>query len=159
MSSFGARIKLHSIRRCPVCGHNDRIMKCGMCFDCYKRRQSRVRIENLKRGKNSLVKLPANAPERQFIESAEAKGWVVIRKGWPDYLCFKLDDDGRTAEIMAVEVKPSHADGLRFHQAVNCALLTEKGIDCYLYGAAEKSLRKIEGSVPSELKGRRRKAS
>jgi hypothetical protein len=108
----------------------------------------------MKRGEKSLLKLPTNKPERQFIESAEEKGWSVIRKGWPDYLCFKLDADGKISELMAVEVKPTHQEGLKLHQLINCILLSRKGIDCYLYGAQEKTLRKIEGEIPPTLFGK-----
>jgi hypothetical protein len=154
MANRGAKINLYKVRRCPECARNDRILKCGICYECYRKRQDGACRENKKRGELCLVKIPANRSERQFIESAEAKGWKVIRKGWPDYLCFMLNTDGTIKEIMGVEVKPNHSEGLKFHQSVNCSLLNMKGIDCYLYGAQERALRKIESDIPFDVSQR-----
>ena len=92
---------------------------------------------------NPLVRQTKNKSEQAFIDAAHEKGWQVIRKGWPDYLCFKQGEDGGIAEIMAVEVKPRHAEGLKFHQILSASILSGCGIECFVYGAQEGTIRKV----------------
>ena len=154
MTNPGARHKIYRIKKCPECGQVDRILRCGVCFECLKHRRGKAKTETIKRGEYSLLKMPANKSERQFIESAEEKGWTVIRKGWPDYFCFKLDSKGEIVDLMAVEVKPTLEEGLKLHQMISAVLLSNKTINCFLYGAKEKTLRKIEGKIPSVFNSR-----
>lgn len=71
-----------------------------------------------------------NTTETAFDEWAKSQGYVVTKRGWPDFLCLK---DGRVA---AVEVKPRTKKGrhkhLKLEQVVSLAVLQKSGIDCYL---------------------------
>lgn len=45
----------------------------------------------------------ANASEKAVRDFAEVHGYTVLRKGWPDFLCF-IERDGKI-ELHAIEVK------------------------------------------------------
>lgn len=47
---------------------------------------------------------PQNKSEKAIWSRLHSDGWTVLRKGWPDFFCFKDVPEGR--DIMVVEVKP-----------------------------------------------------
>lgn len=49
--------------------------------------------------------VPMNPLETKIKQQLEEDGWTVLRRGWPDFLCFRqIRDTGY--ELKAVEVKP-----------------------------------------------------
>jgi hypothetical protein len=64
-----------------------------------------------------------------FYDKMVEAGWIVIRTGWPDFLCF------RNHEICAVEVKPDQSQGLKKSQAIVMNLLASLGLKCYKWDA------------------------
>jgi hypothetical protein len=66
-------------------------------------------------------------PEQAFREMAEAKGWDVTKRGWPDFLC------RRNGELMAVEVKGPR-DGLSPQQYETISDLRRVGIPTFVWG-------------------------
>ena len=75
----------------------------------------------------------SNESERQFIEQALKKGWIVTRKGWPDYLCVKTDPLTKKESLVLVEVKRSKKDKPRKEQLKVMRLLAAYGVPCYVW--------------------------
>ena len=73
--------------------------------------------------------------EKQVREALEKQGWVVYTKGWPDFLCLKINPSDRW-EVGFVEVKRDaktvikeiFSDPKHLHQYVVTQALTEAGI-------------------------------
>lgn len=63
-----------------------------------------------------------NELEKKVRAAYEAKGWTVLRDGWPDFLCIRKRADG-TIELSGVEVK-SKNDLLRDNQKKMLASLS-----------------------------------
>jgi len=97
------------------------------------------------------VRHTPNAAEHQFIKRAQRRGWIVIRKGWPDYLCFRPTTKIGEYELMAVEVKPFFEKGLEPHQIISMSFLALKGLPCFVYGAQEERLRPVNAKPEPEL--------
>ena len=81
-------------------------------------------------GKSRLDELlesrrPKNGAERLFHERAEANGWRVTRRGWPDFFCW--NEDGN---FFAVEIKRPR-QRLKKHQAAVLQILADHGIPAY----------------------------
>jgi len=57
--------------------------------------------------------VPSNPAERKVAEEYAAKGWTVIRGGWPDFLMYR--EVNGVPEHLGVEVK-SDDDTVRPHQ-------------------------------------------
>lgn len=66
-----------------------------------------------------------NQAEATFRINAEASGWKVLHRGWPDFFCKK---DGR---IVLVEVKPRATSPLKREQARVMSALAAFGIPCF----------------------------
>lgn len=104
---------------------------------------SRTRQSPLANGNQPIV-LGSNAAERQFIRQARLHGWKCLRAGWPDFMLVKKNEKGGV-EFRAVEVKRAHKDDpLRDAQKLMLAALAVQGIDCFIWSAETKALRKIE---------------
>jgi len=65
-----------------------------------------------------------NKREDQFANEAVSRGWTVIKRGWPDFLCWKGD------EMVFVEVKPE-GDPLSAYQNVVMDKLAGLGLRWY----------------------------
>lgn len=87
------------------------------------RRHSRERI-------NSSIQ-PTKVPsEIQFFNIIKSQGWTPVKRGWPDYLCYK---DGK---IILVEVKSKSFDGgMSPFQKFMTAVLSANGLECYRWTA------------------------
>lgn len=57
---------------------------------------------------------PRNKAEYAVWSTLRSEGWTVIRKGWPDFACFR--QQGEVEESMVVEVKPQDWYALRKEQ-------------------------------------------
>lgn len=73
-----------------------------------------------------------NGTELKFKQLAMEKGWLVTKRGWPDFICF--DNIGKP---FFVEVKPRVKDGsrmkkIRKEQAEILDILSEAGFRCYV---------------------------
>jgi hypothetical protein len=78
-----------------------------------------------------------NYCEARIAESLRADGWKVLRNGWPDFLCWRDESDGRR-KVICVEVKDeTTGDSLRKPQIMNHAVLTEIGLPVYVLGKPE----------------------
>lgn len=74
-----------------------------------------------------IVRIPKNISEHEFYSRMTREGWEVVRRGWPDFACFKGD------EFIAVEVKPGNNYYLKRSQYRLMAALAARGIKCYLW--------------------------
>lgn len=83
-----------------------------------------------------------NAAEQGFAELAFEKGWLITKRGWPDFFCF--DSKGRP---FVVEVKPRTCDGrpgrLKPSQSMVMRTLSAFGIRCFVSDGSN-----IEGYEP-----------
>lgn len=70
---------------------------------------------------------PKNAAEAQFFDAAVNAGWVLTKRGWPDFFLKRGED------VVAVEVKPSNSRALRREQARVLAALSAAGIPCAIW--------------------------
>lgn len=73
-----------------------------------------------------------NAAEQAFNAQAQAKGWKISKRGWPDFMRFLPD-----GSIEAYEVKPRTQDGkrtkcLKREQYAAMIALSRCGVKCYL---------------------------
>ena len=73
----------------------------------------------------NLNKSYKNRAEGKFAELARSKGWSLMKRGYPDFFCFKGDD------IMLVEVKPDINHRLSKSQVMVMNFLKSKGVKCY----------------------------
>lgn len=74
------------------------------------------------------AKAPKNSTEKQFFEFADAQGWVVTKKGWPDYACFLPAENNR---FLVVEIKSLRSHKLRAWQWKVLEALTSCGVESY----------------------------
>jgi hypothetical protein len=65
-----------------------------------------------------------NKREDKFANEAVRRGWTVIKRGWPDFLCWQGE------EVIFVEVKPE-GDSLSSYQKVVMQKLASLGLKCY----------------------------
>jgi hypothetical protein len=77
----------------------------------------------------SDCKPPKNKAERLFYDLAKEKGYVIARRGWPDYLVY----DEAENRYFAVEVKPSKDCPLKGSQIATAELLTHVGLDTLVW--------------------------
>lgn len=82
-----------------------------------------------------------NKTEQMFVVWAEAQGWSVTKRGWPDFICRRGD------EIMAVEVKGGN-DGVRPEQAQTLRDLKDAGLPTYVWWP-ERGLLTVGGTTES----------
>lgn len=91
---------------------------------------------------------PKNPTELEAHRELVEMGYIVLKRGWPDFLVFNKDD------VFAVEVK-TDTDIVRPSQRVMLELLAANGIDTYVrrgnaegsrnnYGKIGKSKRWVE---------------
>jgi hypothetical protein len=73
----------------------------------------------------SSTKRPKNASEGAFWDAAQATGWTVSKRGWPDFICWKDE------QLMVVEVKRHRGYRLKRHQTKVMIELAKRGIACY----------------------------
>ena len=66
-----------------------------------------------------------NAAEEAFRVAAGRAGWLVSKRGWPDFICVK------GARFMAVEVKAVRRRTLKREQLKVMELLAGKGVECF----------------------------
>jgi hypothetical protein len=69
---------------------------------------------------------PKNKTEGAFFDAATTKGWIVSKKGWPDFFC--LHPDG---SVMVVETKPNK-HRLAPWQNIIMTILSQNGIPCFI---------------------------
>ena len=70
--------------------------------------------------------------ENKIAESLEGAGWMVLRDGWPDFLCYREAEDGKR-EVVCVEVKnPNTGDIVRRCQQAVHEILVAAGIPVYV---------------------------
>lgn len=70
---------------------------------------------------------PKNYAEGWCYDELSRKGYVLTKRGWADFFCFKDD------EIMCVEVKPTIKHNLKREQHKVMKALSERGIPCFVW--------------------------
>ncbi len=70
---------------------------------------------------------PSNPAEAEFFDGAASAGWLLTKRGWPDFFLKRGED------VVAVEVKPADSRGLRREQVRVLAALSEAGIPCAVW--------------------------
>jgi hypothetical protein len=80
-----------------------------------------------------------NISEAAFTKWATSLDWSVMKRGFPDYICWKNN------EIIFVEVKPN--DGyLSLYQQIVMHLLTSLGLQCFKW-TPNQGLQKFEYDI------------
>ena len=80
---------------------------------------------------------PYNKAESKFYDEMKKRNWVLTKRGWPDFACFK---DNR---LILVEVKPDRGQKrIKENQFALLQLFASYGIDCYLW-SPKKGMRPI----------------
>lgn len=64
----------------------------------------------------------SNDAEITVCAALEADGWIVMKRGWPDFLAV------RGNEVRFIEVKPDHEPVMRRQQKRVAAVLSRLGI-------------------------------
>ena len=72
-----------------------------------------------------IVRTPRNASELELYRLMTNGGFDVVRRGWPDFACFRDD------ELCLVEVKPDRDTHLKRSQYRLMKALVDRGIKCY----------------------------
>lgn len=88
----------------------------------------RIRLKNrlLAEGNIPSNIIRKNAPEAQFQEIITAQGFTVLKRGWPDFFCWKGD------ELVLVEVKPDGGEPTPYQRIILEKLATA-GLPCYVW--------------------------
>lgn len=66
-----------------------------------------------------------NLAENQFVQAARAQGWIVSKRGYPDFICRRGDN------VMLVEVKKTKGQRLKRSQDFIMNYLAAHGVKCY----------------------------
>jgi len=90
-------------------------------------------------------RLPSNDAEAAFYRWAKNEGWVVSKRGWPDFNCYRGKD------FMVVEVKRRRGDNPLKHQAQVMTALQELGVPCHLW-SPDGGLRPLGSSAEGVLR-------
>jgi hypothetical protein len=69
---------------------------------------------------------PSNPSERRFAEEMHGRGWIVSKRGWPDFFCVGR----RTGQVVLVEVKPAAHYKLKREQLAVLKTLAAYGVPC-----------------------------
>ena len=80
---------------------------------------------------------PKNESEGSCFDMFSERGWEVLKRGWPDFLCLKR------GAVMAVEVKKTKSQSLRWDQIKVMRVLMRFGVPCYRYNGDEKKLVRL----------------
>lgn len=103
-----------------------------------KHRKKYLRLEWFGEGYGvHSCKRPTNKAEAFFYDQMVKAGWVVMRSGWPDFICF------RGHEIHMVEVKPKKSVSMRGNQLIVMNALAHQGFTCYRWDL-EKGFMRIQ---------------
>jgi hypothetical protein len=68
--------------------------------------------------------LPSNRTEALFAAGMRERGWMLCKRGWPDFLCMREKD----GHVIVVEVKPRSDRRLRREQAIVLGALAAHGV-------------------------------
>lgn len=74
-----------------------------------------------------------------FCRFIEEKGFVPIKRGWPDFFC-----RNKNGEVIFVEVKPTKDEGLKVEQFIVNSYLSSLGAKCYLWNLQTRELSEIK---------------
>jgi predicted ribosome quality control (RQC) complex YloA/Tae2 family protein len=89
--------------------------------------------------------------EERIANAMAAHGWVALRNGWPDLLCYRQKPDG-TSEILAVEVKDSRTgDCLRPAQIKNHMILNAAGLKVVVVKGVEECTDDMIGQCSDSI--------
>ena len=66
-----------------------------------------------------------NEAEKLFADIATKNGWLVTKRGWPDFICYKGQD------VMFVEVKKKSSHRLKIAQKTLMDIFKKHGIKTY----------------------------
>jgi hypothetical protein len=100
-----------------------------------------------------------NKSEAEFFEKAKEAGWVVSKRGWPDFFMWN------NGKIACVEVKRNHIDHLKESQIAIMSALASYGVPCFTWrpdtGFERFKDTNVEKNIKAALKPRstRRKYS
>lgn len=83
---------------------------------------------------------PSNPAEAEFFDGAAGAGWLLTKRGWPDFFLKRGED------VVAVEVKPASSRGLRREQVRVLAALSGAGIPCAVW-SPDGGLQRVELGV------------
>jgi hypothetical protein len=72
---------------------------------------------------------PKNKAESIVHKSLTSKGWLVSKRGWPDFFAI----NPKTGHLAVIEVKPSRGRQLKKHQRIVMHILAAFNIPCFLW--------------------------
>jgi len=73
---------------------------------------------------DNVIRVPKNKAELELYNLMIKDGFEVVRRGFPDYACFKDN------KLILVEVKPNKDTYLKKSQYRLMKALSDKGIEC-----------------------------
>lgn len=79
--------------------------------------------------------------EMKLREKLEVEGWLVVHKGWPDFVCVKDD------EMIFVEVKNYKGEMLKKEQHYILTNLAKLGLNCFKW-TPDVGFERITPSTP-----------
>jgi hypothetical protein len=83
-----------------------------------------------------------NKTETAFAKRAQAKGYAVLRRGWPDFLLMRQRSD-KSFEFLAVEVKRA-GDVIRPDQVTMHAALSQMGVRVFVWTPSSRQLKRLD---------------
>lgn len=83
---------------------------------------------------------PKNAAEAEFFDLASQDGWLLTKRGWPDFFL------KRENQVCAVEVKPASSRGFKREQARVAAALIAAGIPYFIW-SPDAGLTRLQWGV------------
>ena len=92
---------------------------------------------------------PLKTAEMQLREKLEGEGWIVTRKGWPDFACV------RNGEMIFIEVKRYRGENLKKEQHYILTNLAKPGLDCFKWDP-ESGFEQISATTPMPITHRHR---
>lgn len=78
---------------------------------------------------------PANAAEGAFFDEATRDGWIVTKRGWPDFFCTRFNEQTGKVEVAVVEVRGSKGRRIKRAQRELLTILSLVGVPCFQWDA------------------------
>jgi len=86
--------------------------------------------------------------EAQLKQTLNDDGWIVYRKGWPDFLCIRQSSKSPDSkDVMFVEVKNYRGEMLKQQQHLVLTTLAGLGMNCFKW-SPDAGFERINANTP-----------